>query len=341
MPMTGLVALEDGARALGRGGHASIATPTVARYIPYRAIDSHATASDDVPGGERARGSARGRGRRGSRSGSGSARPRGPAAASPPAPRRSRATSRRRSRTGRRRAARRRASAASVAYRPRSAGTREPLRRHRRRQAARASRSRPRSATHDRESALLTRRGTVPAERESALTGGLRERNRRSRPEPGWRDPRGGRARGRRVPCDGLPGRQRVPRVSPDVRAAVETAIRQLGYTPNRAARSLVTRRSDSIAVVITEPTRPPVLRSVLPAPRARRRGRARGARAPARAPDARAQRRAAHRALPHRRPRRRRAPRQPPRRRPDPRTRSRRATSRSCSSGGRPRAPT
>jgi DNA-binding LacI/PurR family transcriptional regulator len=45
------------------------------------------------------------------------------------------------------------------------------------------------------------------------------------------------------------------PRVSPDVRAAVETAIRQLGYTPNRAARSLVTRRSDSIAVVITEPT--------------------------------------------------------------------------------------
>jgi len=45
------------------------------------------------------------------------------------------------------------------------------------------------------------------------------------------------------------------PRVSPDVRLAVEAAIRQLGYTPNRAARSLVTRRSDSIAVVITEPT--------------------------------------------------------------------------------------
>ena len=44
------------------------------------------------------------------------------------------------------------------------------------------------------------------------------------------------------------------PRVSPDVRVAVELAIRQLGYTPNRAARSLVTRRSDSIAVVITEP---------------------------------------------------------------------------------------
>ncbi len=44
------------------------------------------------------------------------------------------------------------------------------------------------------------------------------------------------------------------PRVSPEIRASVEAAIRQLGYTPNRAARSLVTRRSDSIAVVITEP---------------------------------------------------------------------------------------
>jgi DNA-binding LacI/PurR family transcriptional regulator len=36
---------------------------------------------------------------------------------------------------------------------------------------------------------------------------------------------------------------------------AVEAAVRELGYTPNRAARSLVTRRSDSIAVVIPEPT--------------------------------------------------------------------------------------
>lgn len=45
------------------------------------------------------------------------------------------------------------------------------------------------------------------------------------------------------------------PRVSPDVRLGVQVAIEQLGYTPNRAARSLVTRRSDSIAVVITEPT--------------------------------------------------------------------------------------
>jgi DNA-binding LacI/PurR family transcriptional regulator len=45
------------------------------------------------------------------------------------------------------------------------------------------------------------------------------------------------------------------PRVSPDVRTDVQAAIERLGYIPNRAARSLVTRRSDSIAVVITEPT--------------------------------------------------------------------------------------
>ena len=44
------------------------------------------------------------------------------------------------------------------------------------------------------------------------------------------------------------------PKVSPDVRRTVERAIDRLGYVPNRAARSLVTRRSDSIAVVITEP---------------------------------------------------------------------------------------
>lgn len=45
------------------------------------------------------------------------------------------------------------------------------------------------------------------------------------------------------------------PRVSPDVRREVEAAIQHLGYVPNRAARSLVTRRSGSIAVVIAEPT--------------------------------------------------------------------------------------
>jgi DNA-binding LacI/PurR family transcriptional regulator len=45
------------------------------------------------------------------------------------------------------------------------------------------------------------------------------------------------------------------PRVSPDVRREVQAAIEQLGYVPNRAARSLVTRRSESIGLVIAEPT--------------------------------------------------------------------------------------
>ena len=36
---------------------------------------------------------------------------------------------------------------------------------------------------------------------------------------------------------------------------AVEEAVRELGYFPNHAARSLVTRRSDSVAVVIPEPS--------------------------------------------------------------------------------------
>lgn len=43
-------------------------------------------------------------------------------------------------------------------------------------------------------------------------------------------------------------------RVREAARTAVETAIRELGYVPNRAARSLVTRRSNSVAVVIPEP---------------------------------------------------------------------------------------
>lgn len=44
------------------------------------------------------------------------------------------------------------------------------------------------------------------------------------------------------------------PRVSPSVRATVERTIADLGYVPNRAARSLVTRRTDTIALVISEP---------------------------------------------------------------------------------------
>jgi DNA-binding LacI/PurR family transcriptional regulator len=44
------------------------------------------------------------------------------------------------------------------------------------------------------------------------------------------------------------------PRVSPEAKAAVERAIDKLGYSPNRAARSLVTRRTDTLALVVSEP---------------------------------------------------------------------------------------
>jgi DNA-binding LacI/PurR family transcriptional regulator len=44
------------------------------------------------------------------------------------------------------------------------------------------------------------------------------------------------------------------PRVDPDVRRKVEREVRRLGYVPNMAARTLVTRRSDSVGVVIPEP---------------------------------------------------------------------------------------
>jgi DNA-binding LacI/PurR family transcriptional regulator len=43
-------------------------------------------------------------------------------------------------------------------------------------------------------------------------------------------------------------------RVSPESQTAVEEAVARLGYAPNRAARSLVTRRTDSIALVVPEP---------------------------------------------------------------------------------------
>jgi DNA-binding LacI/PurR family transcriptional regulator len=43
------------------------------------------------------------------------------------------------------------------------------------------------------------------------------------------------------------------PKVRLDTRKAVERAIKRLGYVPNRAARSLVTRRTDTIALVVSE----------------------------------------------------------------------------------------
>jgi DNA-binding LacI/PurR family transcriptional regulator len=44
--------------------------------------------------------------------------------------------------------------------------------------------------------------------------------------------------------------------VSDAARTAVQRAIDQTGYVPNRAARTLVTRRTDSVALVIAEPER-------------------------------------------------------------------------------------
>ncbi|MCD4527426.1 LacI family DNA-binding transcriptional regulator [Nocardioides sp. cx-173] len=43
-------------------------------------------------------------------------------------------------------------------------------------------------------------------------------------------------------------------RVSAQARSAVDDAVRALGYTPNHAARSLVTRRTDSVGLVVPEP---------------------------------------------------------------------------------------
>lgn len=43
------------------------------------------------------------------------------------------------------------------------------------------------------------------------------------------------------------------PQVSAQAKAAVEAAIAELGYVPNRAARALVTQRTDSVALVVSE----------------------------------------------------------------------------------------
>lgn len=43
------------------------------------------------------------------------------------------------------------------------------------------------------------------------------------------------------------------PQVSAQAKAAVEQAVAELGYVPNRAARALVTQRTDSVALIISE----------------------------------------------------------------------------------------
>jgi DNA-binding LacI/PurR family transcriptional regulator len=45
------------------------------------------------------------------------------------------------------------------------------------------------------------------------------------------------------------------PRVSDDVRRTVEATIDAMGYAPNRAARSLAARRSETVALVVSEPS--------------------------------------------------------------------------------------
>lgn len=44
------------------------------------------------------------------------------------------------------------------------------------------------------------------------------------------------------------------PRVSPEAQEAVSAAMLELGYQPNQAARSLVTRRTGAVAVLFSEP---------------------------------------------------------------------------------------
>lgn len=45
------------------------------------------------------------------------------------------------------------------------------------------------------------------------------------------------------------------PTVATDIRDLVMRAVNELGYIPNPAARSLVTRRTDSIAVIVSDPS--------------------------------------------------------------------------------------
>ncbi|MGV9284302.1 LacI family DNA-binding transcriptional regulator [Streptomyces sp. NPDC003730] len=42
--------------------------------------------------------------------------------------------------------------------------------------------------------------------------------------------------------------------VAPEIRDVVMQAVRELGYVPNAAARNLVTRRTDAVAVVVSDP---------------------------------------------------------------------------------------
>ena len=45
--------------------------------------------------------------------------------------------------------------------------------------------------------------------------------------------------------------------IAPDTRRAIEEAVRKLGYRPNRIARSLVTRSTQTIALLLPDITSP------------------------------------------------------------------------------------
>ena len=67
-------------------------------------------------------------------------------------------------------------------------------------------------------------------------------------------DAGGGRRAGRRRPRHRLPGGQRLAAGQPARRGRrCRPAIEELGYVPNRAARALVTQRTDSVALVVSE----------------------------------------------------------------------------------------
>jgi DNA-binding LacI/PurR family transcriptional regulator len=55
-----------------------------------------------------------------------------------------------------------------------------------------------------------------------------------------------------------------VESVDPDIRGIVERAIADTGYVPNRAARSLVTGRTGTVGLVVSEPRRDPAGRPLL-----------------------------------------------------------------------------
>ena len=145
---------------------------------------------------------------------------------------------------------------------------------------------------------------------------------------------------GRRRPRHRLAGRQRRAARSARRRAPrCSQAVDELGYVPNRAARALVTRRTDTVALVVSESERAVLRRAVLRRHRARgqrRAGRRRGSGCCCRSRRPRQDRDRLEQ-LPDRAARRRRAAAVAARRRPAARRCSRSAACPRCWAAGRP----